>query len=92
MVSGGIMKILTDFVDAFCFRDVEDLNHVFFNCRFSKQVCKKKLLDAGGPYYFLGRLDHFNLVSALVKSKKWSQIWLVTIWCFWRLRNNVNND
>ncbi|CAJ2668449.1 unnamed protein product [Trifolium pratense] len=41
LASRGIITNHHETCCAFCFREVEDLNHVFFQCRFSEQVWRK---------------------------------------------------
>ncbi|XP_045831366.1 uncharacterized protein LOC123922712 [Trifolium pratense] len=79
---------------AFCFREEEDINHLFFNCSISIQVWKKvyEWLDMNF-ITFEEVWKHFTTFGDLVKSKSLAKarhvIWLATTWSIWRTRNNI---
>ncbi|CAJ2628008.1 unnamed protein product [Trifolium pratense] len=79
---------------AFCFREEEDIDHLFFNCSISIQVWKKvyEWLDMNF-ITFEEVWKHFTTFGDLVKSKSLAKarhvIWLATTWSIWRTRNNI---
>ncbi|CAJ2643768.1 unnamed protein product [Trifolium pratense] len=79
---------------AFCFREEEDIDHVFFNCSFSQQIWKGIFVWLNVdfiPYEVCWQ--HFISFGALVKNKSYAKarhvIWLATTWSLWRARNNI---
>jgi hypothetical protein len=70
---------------AFCFGEVEEVQHVLFNCRFSQQVwmkiCRWMQVD---NFVFENTWSQFNLFGKLVKGTKGHKvrelIWLATTW------------
>jgi hypothetical protein len=78
----------------FCFREVEEINHVFFNCIISRQVWMIIFRwMRTTPLAFVDTHNHFSLFGEFLKggnNKKFRHIiWLATTWDLWRMRNNI---
>ncbi|PNY05892.1 ribonuclease H [Trifolium pratense] len=94
LASRGILTNPHDLPRVFCFTEIEDCMHLFFNCKLMQQVWRSIYKWLGCAYYNYGEgWKHFNFFGGIVKSKKGEKvkhlIWLVTTWCIWRLRNNI---
>jgi hypothetical protein len=71
----------------------EEIQHVFFNCRFSVQLWNQIYSWLGINFnHFEDGWQHFILFGKLAKGKYQVKfrhlIWLATTWSIWRLRNN----
>ncbi|XP_045791643.1 uncharacterized protein LOC123886361 [Trifolium pratense] len=90
----GILTNSHDLSCVFCFKELEDCKHLFFNCNLMQQVWKSIYQWVGCAYHHYEEgWKHFNFFGDIVKSKKGSKvkhlIWLATTWCTWRVRNNI---
>jgi hypothetical protein len=81
----------------FCSQNVEDCEHLFFNCPFTKSVWELVYQWIGrsvvtGAAVVNGR-HHFAQFGNLFWYPKGGRvnhlIWLATTWCVWNLRNQV---
>ncbi|CAJ2677955.1 unnamed protein product [Trifolium pratense] len=90
----GILNNPHDNSCIFCYMQMEDCSHLFFNCSFVKGVWETiyRWLGQSLPTGLEG-WNHFLSFGSLVKSRKGNRIrhliWLATTWCLWKLRNNV---
>jgi hypothetical protein len=92
----GILSNTHDPSCVFCLQHIEDCEHLFFSCAFTKSVWDEVFLWIGksiaseGPVY---GLNHFSLFGTLFRYPKGGRvnhlIWLATTWCVWNLRNQV---
>jgi hypothetical protein len=78
----------------FCLREVEDINHIFYNCRIAIQIWNRIFGWMGiQAIPFAGIQNHFAQFGTCLKgshNKKHRHIiWLATTWCIWRKRNNI---
>jgi hypothetical protein len=78
----------------FCFKEHEDINHLFFNCNVSEEVWRAIFRWMGlhvAPCVSI--CNHFTLFGDSLKAtnNKRSRhiIWLAMTWCLWRKRNNI---
>ncbi|XP_058733909.1 uncharacterized protein LOC131605584 [Vicia villosa] len=79
--------------------DIEDIDHLFFKCPFSKQVWTNialwldvKLVGEQGGYIHLEQFI-LSLIGKMPKQKV-CLVWLTTVWSIWNARNNFmfNNE
>ncbi|CAJ2631177.1 unnamed protein product [Trifolium pratense] len=94
LVRKGIIVNHREWCCAFCYREKEDINHLFFNCSFSIRVWTNIFKWMKVTYiHFEEVWSHFNSFGALVKNNKNAKgrhlIWLATTWSLWRARNNT---
>jgi hypothetical protein len=91
----GILINSSDLHCIFCTLNVEDSEHLFLGCQFSKAIWNAvarwlgKNIQTG-----VDRWNHFLLFGDLVRLKKGGGrisrlIWLVTMWSIWKHRNEV---
>ncbi|XP_045831669.1 uncharacterized protein LOC123923074 [Trifolium pratense] len=94
LVRKGIINNPREFCCVFCFREEEDIDHLFFNCSVSIQVWKKIYKWMAVDFIpFEEGWKHFISFGDLVMSKRLAKtrhvIWLATTWSIWRTRNNI---
>ncbi|MCI16259.1 putative ribonuclease H protein, partial [Trifolium medium] len=94
LVRKGIIVNPRESCCAFCFREAEDIDHLFFNCPFSNQVWTKIYKWLNVEFIpFDESWKHFVTFGLLVTNKKYAKgrhvIWLATTWSLWRLRNHI---
>jgi hypothetical protein len=90
----GIITNNHDRCCVFCFKENEDINHIFFKCSISVEVWRTIFRWMGlKDIPFLNICNHFTLFGESLKetNNKRSRhiIWLATTWCLWRKRNNI---
>jgi hypothetical protein len=78
----------------FCFKEPEDINHIFFNCNVSGEVWSTIFRWMGDQVNPCGSIcDHFLLsgdsLKAINNKRSRHVIWLATTWYLWRKRNNT---
>ncbi|KAK2391015.1 hypothetical protein QL285_064512 [Trifolium repens] len=93
----GIITNSTDRNCAFCSNHVESMAHAFIHCNFSTNVWRR-IFNWMGLYFINSNSiqQHFIRYGELIKSKATKVknkhrhiIWLATMWCIWRGRNNI---
>jgi hypothetical protein len=78
----------------FCSNEVEDIQHVFFNCNLIVQVWDSIFKWLGTNAIVNATVtEHFLTFGGIFKGKKTKGlrhiIWVATTWCIWRYRNNI---
>ncbi|CAJ2644735.1 unnamed protein product [Trifolium pratense] len=78
----------------FCFKEVEDIQHIFFTCCITSQIWQKIFVWLGtNVISFEDVTCHFTLFGELAKGNHSKRIrhiiWLATTWSIWRTRNNI---
>jgi hypothetical protein len=91
----GIITINTERRRVLCSNQNESFFHVFVQCNFSATVWRNFSATWLGLNLIISTSvqHHFLLFGDLVKSKVNKRhrhiIWLATMWCIWRRRNNI---
>lgn len=93
----GVIEFTQGPTCVFCFRADEDVQHIFFLCKISKQIWQHICEWIGvTQVQFTGQWEHFQHVAASNGGKKAKKaqhlVWIVTVchvWVIWMNRNKI---
>jgi hypothetical protein len=94
LIHRGVLNINVDRCCVMCLNMDETLEHVFLNCQVTVAVWSHVLRWLGASYFNASNVQqHMLMFGELIKGKKYKRvthiIWLATMWCLWRSRNNI---